>query len=110
MLTLEEYVIVLPDFLLDEAVLILGLEADEGLDEQLASEWRSAYFSRCSSGSGGLELDLREGADSTSSSSVADLKLLFWSVLRLKGSTAPSCWPLPAPPARPPSLWLLSAI
>lgn len=81
----------LPDFLLDEAVLALGLETDKGLNEHLASECCSVYFSRCSSGRGGLELDLSEGADSTSSSSVADLKLLFWSVLRLKASTAPSC-------------------
>lgn len=100
----------LADFLLDEAVLILGLDADERLYEQLASEWVEWYFSRCSSGSGGLELDLREGADSTSSSSVADLKLLFWSVFRLKGSTAPSCWPMPATAGLWLSLWLLSAI
>lgn len=94
----------LADFLLDEAVLIFGLDANEGLDEQLASECWMGYFSRCSSGRGGLELDLREGADSTSSSSVADLKLLFWSCFRLKGSTPPSCWPLPATPDLRPSL------
>lgn len=71
--TFEEDVVVLPHFLLDEAVLPLRFDAAEGLDQQFASGWEGEYFSRWSSGRGGLEEDLREGAESMSSSSVADL-------------------------------------
>ncbi len=77
----------LPDFLLDESVLPLRLHTRQRFHLQLPSEWSEEYFSRCSSGRGGLEEDLREGAESMSSSSVADLKLLLGSALRLKGST-----------------------
>lgn len=83
--TLEENVVVLPDLFLDEAVLSLGLHARQGLHLQPPPESKSSYFYLCSSGSGGFEEDLSDGAESMSSSSVADLKLLFWSALRLKG-------------------------
>ena len=83
--TFKEDVVVLPDFLLDEAVLSLRLHARQGLDLQSAPDWKNRYFYLWSSGRGGLEEDLREGAESISSSSVADLRLLFCSALRLKG-------------------------
>lgn len=80
----------LPDLLLDEAILPLGLHTDQCFHLQFPPACQKNYFSRWSSGSGGLEEDLSEGADSMSSSSVADLKLLFWSALRLKGITCGS--------------------
>lgn len=80
----------LADLFLDEAILSLGLHAGQCFYLQLPSACLKEYFSRWSSGSGGLEEDLSEGAESMSSSSVADLKLLFCSALRLKGSTCGS--------------------
>jgi hypothetical protein len=60
---------VLPDFLLDE-VGRFGVQTSEGFDKEFASGWGEEYLSLWSSGRGGLETVLMEGAESTYSSSV----------------------------------------
>lgn len=58
---------------LDKSILVLGLNTHKWLNLKLSSALGSKYFYLCSYGSGGLDEDLRDGADSMSSSSVADL-------------------------------------
>lgn len=62
----------LADLLLDE-VGGFGVQTGEGFDEEFASGWGGEYLSLWSSGRGGLETVLMEGAESTYSSSVCDL-------------------------------------
>lgn len=65
--TFEEDVVVLADLLLDEVGGVFGLEDAEGFDGNFPPAWGKGYLSLWSSGRGGLEEALREGADSRSS-------------------------------------------
>lgn len=63
----------LSNFFLYKCVWVFRLKTSEGFNKQFASALNIDYFSFCSYGRGGFDEDLSEGADSISSSSVADL-------------------------------------
>ena len=63
----------LPYLLLDKSILVLRLNTHKWFNLKLSPALGTKYFYLCSYGSGGFDEDLRDGADSMSSSSVADL-------------------------------------